>query len=224
MFAFLFTTTGAWASLILDFYYAAGRAKEALPDLRIPKKTWLALFPLLVAVGYVHGCHTLTRPAHLYLLALIPARLVAFVLVVASAKAVANAARLGREELKRRMKTRSVILKVLVAVLLLVLVLKAPVAIPMVDRAVSYSRAVYMRSSFTEMAVGNASLFPEVDPARLRVTTSGIARSIAEMKKTSAASMVTSVHLGIYNGELCWVATVSEPPVFGSSSWGPATG
>ncbi|RLI06788.1 hypothetical protein DRO32_05105, partial [Candidatus Bathyarchaeota archaeon] len=79
-----------------------------------------------------------------------------------------------------------------------------------------------MRSSFKEMALGNASLFPEIDPDQLRLTTSEIARSIAEMKKTSAASKVTSVHLGIYNGELCWIATVSEPPAFGSLLLGPS--
>jgi len=62
---------------------------------------------------------------------------------------------------------------------------------------------------------GTVDIFPEIDPSQLRLTTAEIAKSIAEMKKTSAASKVLSVHLGIYEGELCWIATLSEKPYLG---------
>ena len=62
---------------------------------------------------------------------------------------------------------------------------------------------------------GDVYVFPEIPPDELRVTTSEIAKSIAEMKKTAAASVVTSVHIGLYNGELCWIATLSEKPFLG---------
>ena len=229
MFAFLFVTIGAWASVLADLKYAVGKLRKAAPGLEVPAPFWPCLTAVLLIGGYAHGCRTLMTPAHLYFLSLVPIRAIVFLAIAAVASSVANlmartrAAGI-REALRsvKRPAVKKALLRALGIIVLIIIISAVPVGLPLIQRTVDYSRAVHMRESFTGMAIGDASLFPEIDPAQLRVTTSDIARSIAEMKKTSAASWVTSVHLGLYNGQLCWIATVSEPPMFGSMLIGPS--
>ncbi len=210
-------------SVLADLRYAVGQIRKSAPDFGLPAPLWLGLMGFLLVAGYVHGCRTLMVPAHIYLLRLVPVRLVVFAVIALLAKGAANLLARTRaagllEALRRtgRGAIKSAVKKAVLASVVVLLVVITPVGLPLVDRTVDYSRAARMKEVFTAMEVGDPSLFPEIDPEQLRVTTSGIARSIAEMKKTSAASIVTSVHLGLYNGQLCWIATVSEPPVFGS--------
>ena len=229
MFASLFFTTGLWASYVLDLAYAAKVIRSVSPRFRLSPRVWLPLLAFLTLAGYGHGCTTLLTPAHIYAINFLSARAIAFLLTAGVAhyvaKQLARRPGIGLKDLltglranreARRRFIRRAALKFAVTLVLVVLVLTVPVGVPLIGRAVDYARATYMRGAFRAMAVGDASLFPEIDPSQLRVTTSAIARSIAEMKKTSAASWVTSVHLGFYEGELCWIATVSEPPMFGS--------
>ncbi|HDJ25866.1 MAG TPA: hypothetical protein ENF34_00915 [Candidatus Bathyarchaeota archaeon] len=222
----LFITMGAWLSLLLDMWYAARLAKRIKPDLEGGGRRFFLIAGLALGIiGYAHGCSTLLVPIHIYLLWLVPLRLVASAAIVLGARWIAKKKaemptlslksiltrkpRLSREATKK-------LVKAVVVLVVLLIVLIAPVGIPLAFRAVGYSRASYMLGCFKEVGVGSIDIFPEIDPSQLRLTTSEIARSIAEMKKTSAAAWVTSVHLGMYGGELCWIATISEPPLFGS--------
>ena len=232
MLASLFVTTGAWASLTLDIWYAGREVRAVRPALELPKPALAVVCAILALIGYAHGCATLLIPIHIYFLWLVPLRAVAFIAIALAGKLVAKSvrklpedvaslrdilARFGRREkrIKLRISRRSA-LKLTGMIVLVVFLLAAPIGLPLASRVISFARASHMLKCFKAMGKGSVELFPEIDPAQLRVTTSEIARSIAEMKKTSAAAWVTSVHLGMYEGELCWIATVSEPPAFGT--------
>ena len=228
MLALLFITMGAWLSLLLDVWYVARLVSEVRPGQGLGYRAYLGLAAILAIIGYFHGCSTIFMPIHIYLLWLVPIRLLALAAIVLAGRWLARrmaklgvpslrgllAKRPAREMIKKVMSKRLV--KAIVVLAILVVIAAGPIGVPLAFRAVDFSRANHMLSYFKEVGVGSVDIFPEVDPDQLRVTTSEIARSIAEVKKTSAASLVTSVHLGMYGGELCWIATISEPPLFGS--------
>lgn len=112
---------------------------------------------------------------------------------------------------------RSIPKKILLSLILFILLINIFVGFPgLISRAIGFSRANTMKNYFKATMIGNSTIFPEIDIEELRLTTSEVARSIAEMKKTSAASWVTSIHLSMFGEELCWIATISEPPMFGT--------
>ncbi len=233
MFAALLITMAAWASLLLDLKLVERQMRAVRPGFRIRNGVLATIGALLLVVGYGHGCATLLVPIHIYLMWLVLLRALALGAFVLAGKGLAKLAAsmpevslrdlLFKPRKARRLETRPRALriskrglKIGAIVLLALIVLLSPIGVPLASRAVGFARASYMLEHFKAVGRGSIDLFPEIDPDQLRVTTSGIARSIAEMKKTSAASWVTSVHLGMYEGELCWIATVSEPPLFGS--------
>ena len=230
MFAALFITMGAWASLLLDVKLVERQIKAVKPDFKIHEEVLAIIGGLLLITGYGHGCATLLIPIHIYLLWLVPLRMIALGLFLLVGKIIAKIAestpeaslkeilfkpRRARVSLRAlRLSKRA--LKIGFIIFVALILLFSPTGLPLINRVVGFSRASYMLEHFKAVSRGSIDLFPEIDPAQLRVTTSDIAKSIAEMKKTSAASWVTSVHLGMYKGELCWIATVSEPPAFGT--------
>ena len=219
MFASLFITMAAWTSLVAEARYLEPKLRPFIPIKMTPDK-WIVLVIALAVIGYAHGCTTILMPAHLYFMWLALLRgsvLVAALLIGGRIENLVSRARrlMGMSEMPRK-EAVSLVLKVFGVIVILSTILMSPLGLPLLGRYVDFTRASHLRGRFATMGVGDITLFPEIDPAELRVTTSGIARSIAEMKKTSAASWVTSVHLGFYGGKLCWIATVSEPPMFGS--------
>ena len=232
MFASLFITMGAWASLTFDIWYAGRAIRAVRPTLKLSKPVLVVIGAVLTLIGYAHGCGTLLIPAHIYFLWLIPLRIGVFIVIAMVGKLVARQVEKMPEEITRfrdifalskrrkrplRMRiSKKTVAKLTGVIALVLFILVAPIGIPLAFRAISFARANHLLKTFKKVGKGSIELFPEIDPAQLRVTTSEIARSIAEREKTSAASWVTSVHLGMYKGELCWIATVSEPPIFGS--------
>jgi len=211
MMANLWLTSGLAATVPLEFLFfcAEGNLRGYLAELRRYSRGTLALwavsFPAAAAIGFLVGTAALTTPLHVFLAYAAIARVVfspnAWAAVVNAVEALA--------EKEGEVKTERVIAVCVIALALL------GGGSWYYMRCVSFWNAQSL-ASYAHFGTGDIYIFPEIDPEQLRVTTSGIARSIAEMKKTSAASIVTSVHLGLYNGQLCWIATVSEPPVFGS--------
>ena len=227
----LYITTAAWASWILDLKFIENKIRKVKPNFMFPRSLLLVTLVFLILVGFVHGCATLLIPAYIYCIWLVFIRLFVFAISFLIAKNLAAIASKNpnirfRDLLKSRYQTRTkrasqkrifFSKKLFFTMLLLIILFNALFGLPgLLGRSIGFARATTMRNYFKVMSVGNTTLFPEVDVEELRVTTSSVARSIAEMKKTSAASWVTSVHLGMYRGELCWIATISEPPVLGS--------
>jgi len=231
MLASLYITAVAWTSWIFDVKFIENKIKRVQPNFSFSRGPVFAVFLLLTIVGFAHGCATLLIPAHIYFIWLVSIRLIMFAISFLVAKKLAAIAAENqdirlRDLFKRKSKTygeainqkkASYLKKLIFFVLVLIVIFNVLFGLPgLLGRSIGFARASTMRNYFKVMAIGNATLFPEIDVEDLRVTTSDVARSIAEMKKTSAASWVTSVHLGMYKGELCWVATISEPPVLGS--------
>ncbi|RLI06787.1 hypothetical protein DRO32_05100 [Candidatus Bathyarchaeota archaeon] len=137
MFAFLFTTTIGWASIALDVKLAVGELRKVIPSYGPSGPKWLILLASLALVGYAHGCHTLRTPAHIYALWFLALRALAFLVILATAKAMANVLKAEggalRQALAKRM-TKRVVLKAVGAIVLLVILIEAPVAIPMINR------------------------------------------------------------------------------------------
>ena len=227
----LYVTSAAWASWILDVKFIENKIRKARPNFLFPRSTLFIAFLLLILVGFAHGCTTLLIPAHIYFIWLVSIRAIIFVISFLIAKKLALIAASNpdvrlRDLFKSKYQThaekvsqRKVPLsrKFVLFALVLIVLFNVLLGVPgLLSRSISFARASAMKNYFKVMAVGNVTLFPEIDVENLRITTSSVARSIAEMKKTSAASWVTSVHLGMYKGELCWIATISEPPVLGS--------
>jgi hypothetical protein len=86
-------------------------------------------------------------------------------------------------------------------------------------RVISYVRATTFQS-LSGFESGSIDTFPEIDPQNLRLNTQGIAASIAQTKKHSGASFITSVNLGMYQGNLAWFCSISETPLFGMLVFG----
>ena len=225
MLAALYITTGLWASYTADLMLVARKLVAARPGPRLGWWFWPLVAAFLGLLGFWHGCHVLLMPAHLYAINAIGLRALVFIITIGAGHVLAKelakrsvkaeegaAARAPRRLRKISLKKAG---KVALAIVLVLVILEAPVGLPLLGRWVKFNRATHLLGVLKVMGPGDITLFPEIDPEQLRVTTSRIALSIAEMKKTSAASLVTSVHLGFYEGELCWIATVSEPPAFG---------
>ena len=215
MIAALYITTGLWASYTADLMLAARELVAIRPGLRLGWWLWPLVAAFLGLLGFWHGCHVLLVPAHLYAISAIGLRTLAFIITVGAGRILAKRLAKLEKPIRRIRISPKKAGKVALAIVLVLVILETPVGLPLLGRWVEFNRATYILGVLKVMGPGDITLFPEIDPEQLRVTTSRIALSIAEMKKTSAASLVTSVHLGFYEGELCWIATVSEPPAFG---------
>ena len=214
MLAALYITTGLWASYTADLVLATRRLVAARPGLRPGRWLWPLVAVFLGLLGFWHGCHLLLMPAHLYAINAIGLRTLAFIITIGASHILAK--KLPPEEfIGHIIKTSPKKVGAIALIITLTPIIVVHVGLPLLGRWVGFNRATHILGVLKVMGSGDITLFPEIDPEQLRVTTSGIALSIAEMKKTSAASLVTSVHLGFYEGELCWIATVSEPPAFG---------
>jgi len=104
--------------------------------------------------------------------------------------------------------------KILVPLLIVIIFLALPYF-----RIIGYVRALTFHS-LSGFESGSIDTFPEVNPQYLRLNTKTIAASIAQTKKRSAASFITSVNLGMYHGKLVWFCCVSETPIFGMLIFG----
>jgi len=173
-----------------------------------PWWAWIIAFLLLLLFGLVHGCFSMLMPMHLYFMWAIIIRLCIFWSVHESTDKKAFLQKIP--QIKWTWLKGGI--TIFFAGLILVLLLAWPGFIP---RTIGFTRANVMKSSVTEFKLGNVEMFPEIQPEELRLTTSGIARSIAETKKTSGASSITGTHLGEDNRTLSWISTVSETPVLG---------
>ena len=164
---------------------------------------------LFLIAGTIHGAYTLAIPIHLYLFWAFILRGALFWIVSALT---------AEEPFLRTKKLLSrggeISLSRVIALIILIFLLLGSLAFFGV-RSISYWQATTFKGMVDEFQEGSIELFPEIDPENVRVTTSTIARSIAEIKRTSAESWVTSVHLGMYEGELSWICTISEKPTFG---------
>jgi len=189
------------------------------------------LWPLIVAgisfflIGILHGSWTLATPIHIYLLWAIILRGIIywFVSVCTAEKPLSRILGFVSKEEKRKSEWSSDEYReyhpkwsrvVFVAVLIIALIIASLLFIP---RTITYWQATTFKGVIEQYKTGTIEMFPEINPQGLRVITSDIARSIAELKRTSAESLITSVNLGRYEGELCFITTVSERPWMG---WG----
>lgn len=189
---------------------------------KILRWTFIGLAVILFLVGSFHGAFTLAIPLHLYWFEMlwlrIPIFLVACYIInlsfseeqFSTIKKLFTLPGERSDDMKIRWGRVTVISTI--TVVLLISGLFFPAFIP---RTIGYLRADTFKPAIESFEHGTIDIFPEIDPGDLRVTTSGIAISIAGIKKTSAESKVTSVHLGEYGGELGWICTLSAKPLFG---------
>jgi len=187
-----------------EYYYEEGEYSKGL---------WYAILVLsalgLFGLGFLHGFYSMLMPMHLYFIYVSLIRLSILWIVYELTDEKAFLQKLPKVE----WTTIKATVAILVVCLPLILLLAWPGFIP---RTIGYTRASVMKSIINEFKLGSVAMFPEIRPEELRLTTSAIAKSIAETKKTSGASWITSVHLGMYNGTLSWICTVSERPLWGS--------
>lgn len=173
------------------------------------KATFFISTIIFFVAGAILGAYTIAIPIHLYLFWAFILRSIPFwiVSVITAKEPFARTKRLVSKE-GEISASRVIALIILIFLLVGVLAFFGP-------RSISYWQAITFKGMIREFQKGSIELFPEINPAGLRVTTSEIARSIAEIKRTSAESWITSVHLGMYENELSWICTVSEKPTFG---------
>lgn len=216
----LFITMALWLSLLIEVRMIIkklvreeggwGRDEPAYTEGEISKPIWVLLILLFsvvfLLVGYWHGCYTLTVPMHMYFLWAVPVRVFIFWLVHELTDEKAFLQKLPK------LGTGKVIA---LGVTLAIVVILGAVWPAFVLRTISFTRANVMKSKIDDFKEGTKEMFPEIRPETLRLTTSGIAESIAKTKKTSAASYITGTHLGSYNNTLCWMSTISETPFWG---------
>ena len=204
-----------WVSLVIDFKILSKAIKtrieafeKEIEDYRFRRRIrireskgfWITIALILFFFGFYHGCRVMILPIQSFIVWALILRGIPHL----GFRCIASAIR------------RGIYIKRLLAIIVLVILVLAFLAFPFIGRVVSYTRAVAMRGIFKEFKEASIEMFPEISPEELRVNTAEIAWSIANIRKTSAASWVTSVHLGMYEGELCWICTISEPPMFGT--------
>lgn len=216
MFLNWYLTILLWLSLLVEIWKIE---KKLTYEGEKPPRWPLILFGIVFfLMGLLHGAYTMATPIHIYLFQALIIRILiyGFISAVTAEKPFSRILGFIGEERESRLggteyspKGRRV---VIVIGLILILLIPALIFIP---RSIGYWQATTFRGSVDEFKTGSVEMFPEINPEDLRVITSGIARSIAEIKRTSAESFVTSVHLGRYEGKLCFIATVSEKPWLG---------
>lgn len=223
MFINLFITLLLWLTLLIDLKklekWVAKKREEITEGefdrwrrrrwprgIRAGKRIWIFVVALLSIAGFFHGIATMATPVHIYIIWAIVLRGGTYWAVHELTDEKAFLQKFPKLSLKK---------KVGVAITVCGVLFLSFLYPAFCLRTVGFARASAMRGTMDKFEIGTVEMFPEIDPESLRVTTSGIARSIAELKRTSAASLVTSVHLGMYNGTLAWICTVSETPLFG---------
>jgi len=192
----LYITSAAWASWIFDIKFIENKIKRVRPGFLFPKSAILITFLLLMLVGFAHGCATLLIPIHIYFIWLLSIRVIIFIISFLTAKKLASFAAKNpdvrlRDLFKSKYQTHakkvsqrkvSFSRKFVLFVLVLIVLFNALFGLPgLLSRSIGFARASAMKNYFKVMAVGNATLFPEINVEGLRVTTSSVARSIAEM-------------------------------------------
>jgi hypothetical protein len=196
-------------SLLTEYDYSK---KRDVPKISV--KQWIAILlvfaPILLAMGYWIGVYTMTVPIQMYLLWFLVARMIPFI----PFNNVTNKNALIRKLLSKVSWNWK---KGLISILLLVVLLVSMFAWPaLVFRQIGFSRAQALRTDLANFQQGDVSMFPEINPSDLRLTTDVISESIAKTKMTTGASMITGTHLGVYDNVLSWITTASGTPVLGS--------
>jgi len=233
MFVNWYLTIVLWLSLVYEVYrierrLVRGRERERDEEERDEEKERnekkLPLWPLIISavsffvLGLWLGAYDLAISIHIYLLGSITLRIAIYWIVGAfTAKKPFSRSWNFFMVLKEKREwgnryaprwSRTIFAIIMIAALLIG-------AIIFIPRSIGYWQATSFKGDFDSFKTGSIEMFPEIDPTDLRVITSDIARSIAELKRTSAESFVTSVNLGKYEGELCFIATISERPWLG---------
>ncbi len=201
-----FLTIFFWLSLLLEVRKIVKRSEMEEWE---EKVAFILCGILFFIAGAIHGAYTLAIPIHLYLFWAFILRGIFFWIV-----SVLTAEEPFLRTKKLLSKEGEIAITRVIALIILIFLLLGLVAFFGV-RSISYWQATTFKGMVDEFQKGSIELFPEIDPEDVRVTTSTIARSIAEIKRTSAESWITSVHLGMYEGELSWICTISEKPTFG---------
>ncbi|KPJ57231.1 hypothetical protein AMJ49_01305 [Parcubacteria bacterium DG_74_2] len=210
-----YLTIGLWLSLLIEVWKIEKRLTEK--DEKPPLWPLIVFGLVFLLAGVLHGARTLATPIHLYLFwaAIVRVLIYWFVSAITAKQPFSRIfgflgqkkeSHLGDEYHPRWKRI------ILFTVLIIILIVSS---FFFVSRTIGYLQATAFRGSINEFQTGSIEMFPEIDPEDLRVITSGIARSIAEIKRTSAESFITSVHLGSYEDQLCFIATVSEKPWLG---------
>ena len=206
-------TVALWASGALDVFFVE-RAIGQLPGRRRMPTFWPFVLLLLSIFGTGHGAHTLDVPVQVFwgwaLVIRLPLAAVTFGLIWLIRRTAYEVENAGSGRLRPR------ILRFLLIIFIVIIVLITAFIWPAyATRSIRIARARSLPPLVREWSPLTTEIFPEIDPVELRVTSEEIATSIAEMKKTSAASWILSVHLGSFHGQLCWFASVSETPWMG---------
>jgi len=217
MFINLYLTMALWMTLLIEAkmvltrifreeHYNYGRSSTY--TIKMPSWPWAIIVPLLLLLGFFHGSFTLTIPMHIYILNAAITRVILL--------GVVHELTDDKAFLQKLPKLKWTKIKFAVAVIFIIVLLFATFIWPaFYQRSIGFWRADVMKSSITAFESGSIEMFPEITPEELRLTTADVAKSIAETKKSSSASWITSVHLGMYNRALSWICTVSETPVLG---------
>lgn len=186
--------------------YSKSEKEEKLPFSTFPWWLWTIVVALLLLLGFWHGSNILSAPLHIFLNQLVIIRIAMLCVVheITDEKSFLN--KLPKWGLK----------KATIAIVIISVILFGIMVWPnVIPRALDYTKASTMLSMFTKSEKGSITMFPEITPEEVRVNTDEIAKSIANTKRTSAESWITSVHLGRYKGTLAWLCAVSERPLVG---------
>jgi len=198
-------------SLLFEFWKIEKRLTEGEKHSLL---LWVSVGTAFLATGIFQGGYTLATPIHIYLLwaVIIRVGIYWFIDVVTAKEPFSRTLGFLTKEKKYYGYDwrwgRVIFTFGLITVLLISMAIFVP-------RTVGYWQALAFKDNVSEFKEATIEMFPEINPEDLRVITSDIARSIAEIKRTSAESKVTSVHLGMYEGQLSFIATISEKPWFG---------
>ena len=207
-------TIALWMSFLVEMKMidnALKKRSEALERTRvsslgkgIPLPIWISAAIIFFFIGFLHGTRSMRTPMHIYLIGAVICRGIIFLIVHELTAEKSFLRRMTRQRLRPA-------LSIFLSGLMLFAFVLGPIIIP---RGIGYLRACEMLNILTRSEDATVDTFPEISPSDLRVTTREIAESICEIRKSSAASWITSVNLGMYNGTLSWICTVSETPWF----------
>jgi hypothetical protein len=231
MFVNWYLTIVLWLSIVYEVYRIERRLvrgtktdEEEKNEEKERNERKLPLWPLIIStvsfffIGLWLGVYDLATPIHAYLLGSITLRIAIYwvVGIFTAEKPFSRSRKFFMVKKSERSwgaqydpRWKRVIFAIIMISALLA------VAIIFIPRSIGYWQATSFKGDFNSFKTGSIEIFPEIDPSNLRVITSEIARSIAELKRTSAESFVTSINLGKYEGELCFIATISEKPWLG---------
>ncbi len=232
MFANWYLTIALCLSLLYEVYrierrLVRGKERERDEEERDDERRneeKLPLWPLIISAvslfffGLWIGAYDLATPIHIYLLGAITLRLIVYWVVgVFTAKKPFSRSwkffMVKKRESDYGNQYAPRWSRVIFASIMIIALLVG--TLTFIPRSIGYWQATSFKGDFDEFKTATIEMFPEIDPSNLRVITSEIARSIAELKRTSAESVVTSINLGRYEGELCFIATISERPWLG---------